>query len=492
MADAHSPHPPDLARLHLWQIQFVRDAAWIAALIGLVWVGYAMRSVTVPLLVALMLAYLFEPLINWISNRYRLKRPVVVTGLVLSIIVALILCVAIAVPLIVGQSMRMVRDLRSYRLEYTLIQLRQSVPERWVPEYDTAAESVTEFIGARYRPPQPPKPSEPATPPSTSPEQGAATMPTASEDTDQPPPELERSFASRPLDLDGAESRALTEGDVRELVSAEVARQLAERESVIAGGAPTDGGGEGGGPASGIPAGPVSSIWHISRSTAGAIFGFLGQVLQIGFLFFLIPFYLFFFSMWYPRIVEFGRDLIPGGEQSGTLELLQKMDRVIAAFVRGRIVISLIIGIICAIGWWFAGVPYAIVLGLITGVFSAVPYLGFVGLPVAVLMLWVEQLGLPPGIRMSSFWIIAGPTLVYVIMQILETYVITPAIAGKATNLDPVTILVAVLAGGSVGGVYGMLLAIPAAACLKILLTDVVMPRVRMWVRGRAEDPLPL
>ena len=80
----------------------------------------------------------------------------------------------------------------------------------------------------------------------------------------------------------------------------------------------------------------------------------------------------------------------------------------------------------------------------------------------------------------------------YIIMQVLETYIITPAIAGKATNLDPVTILVAVLAGGSVGGVYGMLLAIPAAACLKILLTDVVMPRVRLWVRGKAEDPLPL
>jgi predicted PurR-regulated permease PerM len=93
---------------------------------------------------------------------------------------------------------------------------------------------------------------------------------------------------------------------------------------------------------------------------------------------------------------------------------------------------------------------------------------------------------------MSWAWIIGGPSLVFAIVQIIETYILTPVIAGKATNLDPVTILVAVLAGGSVGGVYGMLLAIPAAACAKILITDVVLPRVKAWTRGKASDPLPM
>ena len=69
---------------------------------------------------------------------------------------------------------------------------------------------------------------------------------------------------------------------------------------------------------------------------------------------------------------------------------------------------------------------------------------------------------------------------------------LTPVIAGKATNLDPVTILVAVLAGGSVMGVYGMLLAIPAAACGKILATEVLLPKVRAWTKGEARDPLPI
>ena len=68
---------------------------------------------------------------------------------------------------------------------------------------------------------------------------------------------------------------------------------------------------------------------------------------------------------------------------------------------------------------------------------------------------------------------------------------LTPLIAGKATNLDPVTIFVAVLAGGSVLGAYGMLLAIPIAACVKILIQESVLPNVRKWARGEADDPLP-
>ena len=56
----------------------------------------------------------------------------------------------------------------------------------------------------------------------------------------------------------------------------------------------------------------------------------------------------------------------------------------------------------------------------------------------------------------------------------------------------PVTILVAVLAGGSIMGIYGMLLGIPVAACLKILFNDVLLPKIRAWTSGEAADPLPI
>ena len=129
---------------------------------------------------------------------------------------------------------------------------------------------------------------------------------------------------------------------------------------------------------------------------------------------------------------------------------------------------------------------------MVTGAFSIVPYLGGVGLPVAVGLLAWDEYSQPPELRMAWWAIILWPTLVFAIVQIAEGYGLTPMIAGKATNLDPVTILVAVLAGGSVGGVYGMILAIPVAACLKILFTDVLLPKIRAWTKGEATDPLPL
>ena len=89
-------------------------------------------------------------------------------------------------------------------------------------------------------------------------------------------------------------------------------------------------------------------------------------------------------------------------------------------------------------------------------------------------------------------FVILWPSVVFVLVQLIEGYGLTPLIAGKATNLGPVSILVAVLAGGAVGGVYGMLLAIPAAACIKIVITDLLLPRVKQYGRGEAKDMLPI
>jgi len=238
--------------------------------------------------------------------------------------------------------------------------------------------------------------------------------------------------------------------------------------------------------------GPGVDYVGLVRNSVARLTGFLGAVVQLGLVAFLIPFYFYFFSVSWPRILEFGRSLVPDRHRERTFELVGRMDEVVASFVRGRIVISLIMGVLFAIGWWICGVPYAIPVGIVVGIFSAVPYLGGVGIPLAVGLLLVEQLTQPGGRDMPWLLILGGPILVFVIVQIIESYGLTPIIAGRATNLDPVTILVAVLAGGSVLGVYGMLLAIPAAACAKILIMEMVLPKIEAWKRGERSDPLPL
>lgn len=420
-----------IQRLHLWQIQGVRDALLVGLVAGLVWVGYAMRAVTVPLLTALLLAYLFEPMVARLSARRNVSRPVVVGGLLATVGVLFIAVLAVVIPIIVTQTADLVSKYQQGQFRRTAVELSQHLPAPW---RDQAAELITHL---------PVGPEEPDTPP---PADAAAPDAAAPEG-----PTLEQQNESR----------------IRAIV----------REEMALGGVVAD----------------EPQKWlGVAKGGAKAVGRMLAGIVELGFLLFLIPFYFFFFSVWYPSVVRFGRSLIPESNRSTTLELLQKMDGVVAGFVRGRIVISMIMGVMLAVGWRVVGVPYSIVLGLVVGLFCAVPYLGGVGIPIAVAFLAFKELAEPHGEAMAWYWIIFWPTAWFAVVQFIEGYLLTPMIAGKATNLDPVTILVAVLAGGSIMGIYGMLLGIPVAACIKVLFSDVVLPQIRAWTSGEASDPLPI
>jgi predicted PurR-regulated permease PerM len=226
--------------------------------------------------------------------------------------------------------------------------------------------------------------------------------------------------------------------------------------------------------------------------TATAAIARIVDITALAFAAFLVPFYFWFFSIGFPDTIAFLRSLVPEAYRPRVEELAAEMDRAVSAFVRGRIVIAGIMGFLLAIGWKVGGVPYAFTLGFVGGLLSIVPYLGALAVVPAVALLGVDQLSLPEAERMAWYWMIGGPVLVFVIVQSIEGYLLTPVIAGRATNLGPVSVFVAVLAGASLAGVYGMLLAIPAAACIKILASEMLMPALREWAAGRASDPLPI
>jgi predicted PurR-regulated permease PerM len=427
-----------LKYLHLWQFQAVRDVLLVASVAGLVWLGYALRAVTVPLLVALLLAYLFEPLVARFSRHPKLTRPMVVAGLLTTVGALVIGIVAVFVPVAVAQTAGLVRDYQDGRFRETAVALSDFLPDTWREQ----AEGVIEFLPEREQEPD-------------------ESSPAADEVRDEPTRRGGFVTAGRPADIDEQRMRAIV-------------REELEQAGV------------------GTESSTGSMHWlGVARGGARAAAMLLGGIVQIGFLAFLIPFYFFFFSVWFPAVVRFGRSLIPLANRQRTLELIDKMDAVVAGFVRGRIVVSLIMGIMLAVGWKIAGVPYSVVLGLVVGLFCAVPYLGAVGVPVAVGLLAFKKLGMDDD-GMAWWGIILWPTLVYGVVQTIEGYLLIPMIAGKATNLDPVTILVVVLAGGSIMGIYGMLLAIPVAACVKIVCTDLLLPKIRAWTSGEAADPLPL
>jgi len=432
-ASGNASSRSSIHRLHLWQFQWVRDILVIAGVVLLFLVGYWLRSVTTPLLIALTLAYLFEPLVEWICKKRRWSRTTVVGGLIGILVIGLTPLAIVVVLLVVTQSINFVGSIpeNTHRVLVSASQLDEKYRG---PIEATIGQSFAELAKAMEKP-------------------------------KAPAGEFENSEGQP----DGQEEKNSDDKHVAGTVSPPFVKWLGEN---------------------------TASIFQATLTTTGqavsVVSSIVGSLLYVGFLLFLIPFYFFYFSTSWPNIRRFVRTNLPPDNFVHEYELVAKMDSAISGFVRGRIVISAIMGVMLAIGWAFCGVPYWLVLGLVTGVLCAVPYLGGIGVPVAIVLLFLGQGNLPADERMVWWGILLWPSLVFGIVQTFEGYVLTPYIAGKATDLGPVSILVAVLAGGAVMGIYGMLLAIPAMACVKILFTEIFLPRVQQWSRGQAEDILPI
>ena len=397
---SEQPTQHDITKLHLWQIQWVRDLILILIVICGIWLGYAMRNITIPLLVALLFAYLFEPLISFLANhpKFPLGRIPVITGILTLLTTGILLVLVISIPMVVSQTSTLVNDIQEGKLRSQL----ERVTEQYVPE--NVQKEVLETLSF---------------------------LPSGESDTNS-----------------GASNKTVSKKTNEGLV-------------------------------------------RIAQTTGDVALRVIGAIIHFAILAVLIPFYFFFFSLWFPKVKAFASGLIPKDSKNDTISLLRKMDSAVAGFVRGRIVIAFIMAVVLAAGWMIVGVPYAILLGIGVGVLCAVPFLGLIGIPISIGLLFLDQLGVAEGERMVWWGIIVWPLLVFAIVQALDGWVLTPLIAGRATNLDPVTIFVAVLAGGSVLGAYGMLLAIPVAACIKILIQENLLPKIRAWARGEADDPLP-
>ena len=414
-------------RKHLWEIQAIRDVLLIAGGLSLLWLGYALSSITIPLLMALLLAYLVEPLVEGLGQRgvSRSRAAAWFVGLFGVLVVGLL---ALVLPLIVGQTLRLVDDVESGDMQRRVLRVESILPEQAAAPLQRLAMLLP----------------------------GEAVLDT----------ESDLVTASGEVESTGSSADSL-EMQIQRIVQQELASQsddaVLQQEGLRAAGA------------------ALTSAWSV-----------LVAIVDAGFLLFLIPFYFYFLVLWYPEVVRFGAQLVPRDNREAIFSLLQEMDDVVSGFVRGRLLVSFIMGLMFSVGWWLVDVPYAFVLGMTTGALSTVPFVGGLGAPIAIGLAVLARLELPE-VERAAWWMpVALPAAVFALVSAIEGWVLLPLIAGRATRLDPVTIVVAVLAGGALLGVYGMLLAIPLAACLKILVIRVVLPRLRAWTRGDVADPLPI
>jgi predicted PurR-regulated permease PerM len=218
--------------------------------------------------------------------------------------------------------------------------------------------------------------------------------------------------------------------------------------------------------------------------TAVTVITSLGKLLFGGFL---TLFFLFFFAASWPGVVHFADALFPEGQHERAKDILDKMDRAIHGFIRGRLTIGILLGVFYTIGFSLIGVPAPLILGPAVAFITLIPYAALMAVPVIMVLLWLEG---HSGLRGSFWWILLAPFVWYQIGQALDDYVLTPMIQGKSTDLDTPTILFASISGGILLGVFGLLIAIPLAACLKILIKELFWPRALSWMKTAQEGVL--
>ncbi len=177
---------------------------------------------------------------------------------------------------------------------------------------------------------------------------------------------------------------------------------------------------------------------------------------------FLIPILTFYLLRDWDTILSHISALIPSKQRSTVFELAHETDDVLGAFFRGQLLVMFALAIIYSTGLSLVGLKYAVAIGVVSGMVSFVPYLGFVfGIGLA---------GLTVALEPNPLWQMIGVVATFTIAQLLEGSFLTPKLVGDRIGLHPVIIIFAIAAGGQLFGFFGILLALPAAAVLSVLV----------------------
>lgn len=174
----------------------------------------------------------------------------------------------------------------------------------------------------------------------------------------------------------------------------------------------------------------------------------------------LVPVLAFYFTMDFPEIKMWLLSWIPSRWRSEVVGLLIEMDHALGSFIRGQLLVSAVVGVLIFAGLSIIGIDFALVIGLVAGLFNIIPYFGpVIGAIPAVIFAFLE-----------SPVLVVYVIILFVLVNQFESAVVGPNILGEQVGVHPVAVIFAILAGGHLFGVVGILLAVPTAAIIKVIL----------------------
>lgn len=210
----------------------------------------------------------------------------------------------------------------------------------------------------------------------------------------------------------------------------------------------------------------LKNYWSEAGKMAGDIFGYVSKsglaLLTFVTNLVLIPVLTFYLLRDWDLLVARFRELLPRRNAEKITNLSLECDDMLAGFLRGQLLVMLALSIIYSIGLTLIGLELALLIGVIAGIVSFVPYLG--------LLVGIVLAGLAAYLQFQEWLPVLYVIGVFSFAQMIEGMVLTPRFVGERIGLHPVAVIFAVMAGGSLFGFIGVLLALPVASVVMVLI----------------------
>jgi len=212
-----------------------------------------------------------------------------------------------------------------------------------------------------------------------------------------------------------------------------------------------------------------------ASSFLGRITSFTSGVVRVALTLVLGPLIAFYLLADLPKVRRGAVALVPMARRDEILGVGRRVNATVGNFFRGQLVVAVLIGLASALGFWIIGLPYFALLGALTGFLALVPLIGTLLAAVPALLVALaapDNTGF--GLPIRGGWPLAiAAVVVLILVQQFDQRVLSPRLHTEAVRLHSVTVLLSLLIGGTLFGIWGMLLAVPVAASLKVILLHV-------------------
>lgn len=185
------------------------------------------------------------------------------------------------------------------------------------------------------------------------------------------------------------------------------------------------------------------------------------RIFEVGLIFILAPIIAFYLLVDLPHIGVIMRRLVPERARPQVFHVAHRLNHTIGGYFRGQLAVAMIVGAMVSLGLGILGLQFWIIVGMIAGLFNMIPLIGpWVGaIPGVAIAITTEDFG-------TALWVVAIMT----IAQQIDNHFISPLVMQRTTSLHPAVVMLALLAGGTLGGFFGLLLAVPLTATIKVVV----------------------